>query len=113
MTPIPKESPLTSCNQLRPISLTNITTRLFEKLILKFELFDALTSLIGSDQFVYKEYCETTMALVKFQHYWLQWLDRGADFVRVLSFDVSKAFDKLTATDINPYVISWIVDFLN
>lgn len=62
------------------------------------------------------------MALVKFQHYWLQWLDRGADFVRVLSFDVSKAFDtvphcilsdKLTATDINPYVISWIVDFLN
>ena len=93
VTTIPKESPLTSCNQLRPISLTNIITRLFEKLILKFELFDVLESLIGPDQFAYKENSNTTMALVKSQHYWLKWLDRNADFVRVLSFDVSKALD--------------------
>ena len=62
------------------------------------------------------------MALVKSQHYWLEWLDRNADFVRVLSFDVSKAFDtvphynlsdKLKATDINHYVINWVLDFLN
>ena len=122
VTPIPKESPLTSCNQLRPISLTNIIPRLFEKLILKFELFDVLKSLIGPDQFAYKEDSNTTMALVKSQHYWLKWLDRNADFVRVLSFDFSKAFDtvphcilsdKLKTTDINPYVINWILDFLN
>ena len=37
VTPIPKESPLTNCNQLRPISLTNIIIRLFKKVILKFE----------------------------------------------------------------------------
>ena len=30
VTPLPKESPLTECNQLRPISLTNIM-RLFER----------------------------------------------------------------------------------
>ena len=122
VTPIPKESPLTSCNQLRPISLTNIITRLFEKLILKFKLFDVLKSLIGPDQFAYKEDSNTTMALVKSQHYWLKWMDRNADFVRVLSFDFSKALhtvplyiltDKLKATDINPYVINWILDFLN
>ena len=51
VTPIPKESPLTNCNQLRPISLTNIIIRLFEKVILKFELFHILKSLIGPDQF--------------------------------------------------------------
>ena len=122
VTPIRKESPLTSCNQLRPISLTNIITRLFEKLILKFELFDVLKSLIAPHQFAYKEDSNNTMALVKSQHYWLKWLDRNADFVRVLSFDFSKAFDtvphyilseKLKATDINPYVINWILDFLN
>ena len=122
VTPTPKESPLTSCNQLRPISLANIITRLFEKLILKFELFDVLKSLTGPDQFAYKEDSNTTMALVKSQHYWLKWLDRNADFVRVLSFDFSKAFDtvphcilsdKLKTTDINPYVINWILDFLN
>ena len=42
--------------------------------------------------------------------------------MRVLSFDFSKAFDtvshyilsdKLKATDINPYVINWILDFLS
>ena len=111
LTPIPKESPLTNCNQLQPISLTNILTRLFEKLILKFELSDVFKSLIGPDQFAYKESSKTTMALVKSQHYWLKWLDRDADFVRVLSFDFSKAFDvvphyilsdKLKATDRDP-----------
>ena len=122
VTPIPKQSPLTSCNQLRPISMTNIIARLFEKLILKFELFDVLKSLIGPDQFAYKEDSNTTMALVKSQRYWLKWLDREADFEQVLSFDFSKAFDtvphyilseKLKATDINPYVINWILDYLN
>ena len=52
------------------------------------------------------------MALVKSQHYWL----------KVLSIDFSKAFDtvshyvlsdKLKATDINPYVINWILHFLS
>ena len=122
VTPIPKESPFTNCNQLRPISLTNIIIRLFEKLILKFELFHILKSLVRPDQFAYKENSNTTMALVKSRHYWLKWLDGNANFVRVLSFDFSKAFDtvshyilsdKLKATDINPYVIKWILDFLS
>ena len=92
------------------------------KVILKFELFHILKSLIGPDQFAYKENSNTTMALLKCQHYWLKWLDGSANFVRVLSFDFSKAFDtvshyilsdKLKATDINPYVINWILDFLS
>ena len=62
------------------------------------------------------------MALVKSQKYRLKWLHRNADFVRVLSFDFRKAFDtvlryifsdKLKATDINPHVINWILDFFN
>ena len=62
------------------------------------------------------------MALVKSQHYWRKCLDGNADFVRVMSFDFSKASDtvsyyilsdKLTATCINPCVINWILDFLS
>ena len=62
------------------------------------------------------------MALLKPQHNWLKWLDNDADFVRVLSFDLSKAFDtvphdilfdKLKVTGINPYVINWILDSLS
>lgn len=61
------------------------------------------------------------MALIKCQHNWLRWLNDDADFVRVLSFDFSKAFDtvshkivceKLKATNLNPYIINWIISFL-
>ena len=60
----------------------------------------------------------TSMALTKFQ---LHWLDKAADFVRVLSFYFSKAFDsvshlvlcdKLKSYDINPYIINWVISFL-
>ena len=37
ISPIPKESPLLSGAQLRPISLTNIIMRLFERLVCKLE----------------------------------------------------------------------------
>jgi hypothetical protein len=38
LTPIPKELPFSDCDQLRPISLTNIMMRLFEKLVFKQEM---------------------------------------------------------------------------
>ena len=48
-------------------------------------------------------------------------MDKDADFVKVYSFDFSKAFDlvshqivcnKLKSYNINPYVINWIINFL-
>ena len=121
ITPIAKESPLTCCSQLRPISLTNIIMRIFEKLVIKQEMSKALKPVIKSDQFAYKEGCSTIMALIKCQHHWLKWLDGNNDFVRVLSFDFSKAFDsvphdivgeKMRATNINPFIINWTISFL-
>ena len=62
------------------------------------------------------------MAFIKCQHTWLKWLDGNADFVRILSFDFSKAFDsvshnilcsKLKQVNINPYVIDWLISFLD
>ena len=53
MNPLPKESPLTECNQLRPISLTNIIMRLFERVVYKQEIASAFKSVIGRDQFAY------------------------------------------------------------
>ena len=57
------------------------------------------------------------MALIKCQHTWLRWLDKEAKYVRVLSFDFSKAFDNvphdlLKKLPINPYVVYWIISFL-
>ena len=122
ITPIPKETPFETCNQLRPISLTNVIMRLFERVVVKQELSPVLKSAIGSDQFAYKEGCNTTLALLTCHHHWLKWLDRTTEFVRGFSFDFSKAFDsvahaivcnKLVSLNINPYVINWIVSFLS
>ena len=62
------------------------------------------------------------MAFIKCQHTWLKWLDGNADFVRIFSIDFSKAFDsvshnilcsKLNQVNINPYVINWLISFLD
>ena len=98
--PLPKESPLTCCTQLWPISLTAVIMRLFERLVYRFEL-----SSICNDYIT-----------------WLKWLDGNADFVRIFSFDFSKAFDsvshnilssKLKQVNINPYIINWLISFLD
>ena len=122
LTPIPKELSFSECDQLRPISLTNIIMRIFEKLVFKQEISAKLKSIIGKDQFAYRTGSNTTMVIIKCQHQWLKWLeDEDNDFIRVISFDFSKAFDsvphgilceKLKQTCLNSYIINWIIDFL-
>ena len=92
--PIPKESPVTECTQLRPFSLTNIIMRLFERLVFKQEMSTEFKSIINNDQFGFRDGCNTTLALLKCQHFWLSALDRDSDFVRVLSFDFSKGIKR-------------------
>ena len=55
-------------------------------------------------------------------HKRLNWLDNNADYVRVVLFDLKKAFDsvshnivckKLEKTNIKPYIINWIANFLS
>ena len=120
--PIPKETNVSALDQLRPISVTDITVRLFERLILDFELRKPVSCFIHSDQFAYKKDCGTETALLYNQHFWMRWLDGHSNFVRVLSFDFSKAFDSIShrvvtdklkkVPDINPYIVNWVIDFL-
>ncbi|CAB4009901.1 Hypothetical predicted protein [Paramuricea clavata] len=91
VNPLPKESPLTECNQLSPISLKNIIMRLFERVVCKQEIASAFKSVIGRDQFAYKEGTNTTDDLTMCLHHWFKWLDEGADSVRVISFAYKKA----------------------
>ncbi len=71
------------------------------------------------DQYAYKKGYNSTMALIKAEHTWLECQD--ARMVRVFSFDFSKVFDtvpheilcnKLKILSINPYIINWVIDFL-
>ena len=56
ITPILKESPVSIMEQLRPISVTDIFIRLFERR--------------NCDQFAYRRGRNTTMALLLCQHMW-------------------------------------------
>jgi hypothetical protein len=55
ITPLPKETPFKTCNQYRPILLTNIIMRLFERVVFKSELSNNVNNFIGSDQFAYRK----------------------------------------------------------
>ena len=91
-------------------------------MVFKQEMSTEFKSIINNDQFGFRDGCNTTLVL-KCQHFWLSALDRDSDFVRrVLSFDFSKEFDtvshkiicdKLKSTNINPYIINWIISFLD
>ena len=93
--------------------------RIFERVIHKQEISTALQSSIGLNQFAYKGHTgNTTMTLLKCQHYWLKWSDKDAAFVKVYSFHFSEAFNfvshqivcnKLKLYNISPYVINWII----
>ena len=82
--PLQNESPLTSCNQLRPVSLIAFIMRLFDRLVYRYELSSICNDYIGLDQFAYCEGHNSTMALIKCQHTWLKWLDGNDDFVLTL-----------------------------
>ena len=61
--PIPKDTNISALDQLGPISVTYIIMRLFERLILDFELRKPVSCFIHSDQFPYKKDCVTETAL--------------------------------------------------
>ena len=122
VSPIPKETPLKTMNQLRPISITNVSMRIFERLVYENELVLAINTHITPDQHAYRQGSSTTTALLKCQNHWLKWIDKKAYCVKVYSFDFSKAFDsvshriiceKLKSIGINPYVINWVISFPN
>ena len=80
-----------------------------------------VSCVIHSDQFAFKKDCGTELRLPYNQDFWMLWLDGHSNFVRVLSFDISKAFDSVThridnlkkVPDINPYTVTavnWFID---
>lgn len=60
------------------------------------DIFTIIKAVIGRDQFAYKEGTNATDALINCLHYWPKWLDDGADYVWVISFDYKKPFDSVS-----------------
>ena len=100
IVPVPKTHP-PSKNELRPISLLPIPSKVCEKLVLNTGLMERFRSAFGNLQFGGLKLSSTTSALVCMHDYITSALDcRQCVGVAVLAYDFSKAFDSLGHDDI-------------
>ena len=121
ITLIPKIPNPIQLNDLRPISVTPILSRLVEKLITRTWLRPAIPTSDIADQFAFRPSGSTTAALVYLMHHVTKLLENN-NYVRCLMIDFSKAFDivdhaiivdKLSKLPLPWYVINWIISFLS
>lgn len=121
ITPLPKVKSPKSVNDLRPISLTSIIGKIFERIVLKL-IGTHWHAIMNKDQFAYRPQSSTTCALTAIQHHWLSTLDRNAKCnIRVITIDFSKAFDsiehslllgKIASLGFDHWFIKWFHSFL-
>ena len=96
VTPIPKgSSPSTSPDEYRPISITPILSKIFERLLSRrlYRFLDD-SGLLPRNQYGFRKGLSTSDALVKLVHGAQLSLDRGHES-RLVSLDFSSAFDRV------------------
>ena len=120
ITPVLKHSIITGPNDLRPISVTPIVSRIVERLVVKDHIMKYVPCEQLFDQYGFKRTGSTTAALIDVTHTVVTMLETSS-CVRCLLIDFSKAFDsvdhiklvnKLKQYGLNHRIITWIVSFL-
>ena len=121
ISPVPKRLPVTE-DQLRPISLLSIPSKLLEHCILKSSK-NLFLSCVPHHQFAYKPLSNTTCALISLHDAITKMLeDKDVVGAAMVSYDFSKAFDtlahhhlieKLLILQFPPGLVLWIEDYLN
>ncbi|XGW28756.1 hypothetical protein V3C99_008503 [Haemonchus contortus] len=120
--PIPKKPPFSNPANYRPISITSIFARLFEKIV-KVRLTKYLEqhNIIPSCQHGFRAGRSTETALLCSLNDWSRALD-ARKRVHVIYFDFAKAFDrvphkklihKLELLGVYPLIVRWIESFLS
>ncbi len=118
--PIPNKSKITGLNDYRPVALTSVVKKSFEKLVLA-HLKDIAGPSLDPLQFAYRENRSVDDAVNMGLHYVLQHLDRPGTYVRILFVEFSSTFNtiipnrlllKLTQLSVPTSVCQWINSFL-
>ncbi len=97
---IPK---ITGLNDYRPVALTSVAMKSFQRLALAF-LKDTTGPLLDPLQFAYRVNRSVDDAVNMGLHFILQHLDRPGTYVRILFVDFSSAFNTSSRT---PFRINW------
>ncbi len=118
--PVPNKPKITGLNEYRPVALTSVVMKSFERLVLAY-LKDITGPLLDPLQFAYRANRSVDDAVNMGLHFILQHVDRPGTYVRILFVDLSSAFNmiilnlllpKLTQLSVPPSVCQWITSFL-
>ncbi|KAI8493247.1 hypothetical protein Bbelb_292510 [Branchiostoma belcheri] len=119
VVPVPKTKP-PSLNELRPISLTSLLSKVAEKFICQWAMTDILLH-IDTQQFGGIKGRSTTHCLLDMAHSSFKACNRPNTICSIVSTDYSKAFDRVSHTvaiyrllelGLRPSLVRWITDFL-
>ena len=121
IVPVPKKPKISGLNDYRPVALTSVVMKVFERLVLQF-LRLATESLSDPMQFAYKANRSVEDAVSMTLHQITQHLETPKTYARILFLDFSSAFntivpqklyDKLLNTlHIDRSMCNWVLDFL-
>ncbi|KAK3517034.1 hypothetical protein QTP70_032526, partial [Hemibagrus guttatus] len=118
--PIPKKPKITGLNDYRPVALTSVVMKLFERLVLAY-LKNITGPLLDPLQFAYRANRSVDDAVNMGLHFILQHLDKSGTYVRLLFVELSSAFNtiiptllqtKLTQLSVPSSICQWITSFL-
>ena len=118
--PVPKTNRASQPNDYRPVALTSIIMKCFERLVMQF-LFPSVSHLLDKLQFAYQPKKSVNDAVVSLVQEIAQHTDKLGCYARALFADFSSAFNtmqthillqKLHHMNVPPPLILWIKDFL-
>ncbi|KAI3360591.1 hypothetical protein L3Q82_002453 [Scortum barcoo] len=118
--PVPKKSAVTCLNDYRPVALTPVIMKCFERIVLK-HIKDIIPAGLNQYQFAYRENRSTEDAVSITLHTALTHLQLPNTYVRMLFVDFSSAFNtvipdklilKLHNLGLPSSLCHWIRDFL-
>ncbi|KAI4879655.1 hypothetical protein NFI96_032437, partial [Prochilodus magdalenae] len=94
IVPVPKTARITTLNDWRPVALTSIISKCFEKLVRDF-ICSSLPATLDPMQFAYRQNRSTDDAIALTLHTALSHLDKKNTYVRMLFVDYSSAFNTI------------------
>ncbi len=118
--PVPKKSSPSCFNDYRPVALTPILMKCFERLVMQ-HIKSVPPPSLDPFQFAYRSNRSTDDAIATALHPALTHLDKTDTYVRLLFIDFSSAFNtiipqqlilKLVQLGLNTSLCNWLLDFL-
>ncbi|XP_060792292.1 RNA-binding protein 14a isoform X2 [Neoarius graeffei] len=120
IVPVPKCAAVRSMNDYRPVALTLIVMKCFERLVMD-HIKEKVDINVDPDQYVYRRNRSVEDAISPVIHSALTHLESRDTYVRLLFLDFSSAFNtidlqilvnKLLPLGLPPSLCNWVLDFL-